>query len=110
MSTALVNIIPEDATTAIDNCTEIPTDISIANYPNPFNASTIIKYQIPNENFVSIKVFDMLGRQITTLVNGEISAGNHEVLFKGDNIASGIYLYTIEVGNVFKTNKMILLK
>ncbi|MBU1101790.1 MAG: T9SS type A sorting domain-containing protein [Bacteroidetes bacterium] len=110
MSTAIINIIPADLINSIDNCDALPTQFAISNYPNPFNASTVILYQIPYEASVSIKVFDLLGRQMATLVNGRKSSGNHEVIFDGGNISSGIYLYTFEVGDVIKTSKMILLK
>ena len=85
------------------------------NYPNPFNPSTTINYSIPNVSFVSLKIYDMLGREIKTLVNNEQNTGIYNVQWNGDNnygskVSSGIYLYKIEAGNFMMTKKMILLK
>ncbi len=86
------------------------------NYPNPFNPSTIIKYQIPNGSFVRLKIYDVLGRELETLVNGWQEAGNHSVVFNSEQIAgkktisSGIYLYKLQAGNYMLTKKMILIK
>ena len=84
------------------------------NYPNPFNPTTKIKYKLPEINFVTIKVYDILGNEITTLVNDEKPADNYEVEFSatggGINLTSGIYLYQIKAGNYSETKKMILLK
>ena len=87
------------------------------NYPNPFNPSTIIKYSIPNLNNnifdVSLKVFDVLGNEIATLVNEKQSSGNYEVEFNSSSnikTASGVYFYQLKVSNFIKTKKMILIK
>lgn len=85
------------------------------NYPNPFNPSTRIKYSIPNvvtrdRVSVQINVYDILGNEITTLVNEEKPAGEYEIEFSGDGLASGVYLYTLQAGDFIKTNKMILLR
>lgn len=85
------------------------------NYPNPFNPSTIISYSIPNVSFVYLKIYDMLGREVKTLVNSEQNIGIHSVQWNGDNnygnkVSSGIYLYKIEAGNFIMAKKMILLK
>lgn len=80
------------------------------NYPNPFNPSTKIRYEIPEMSFVTIKVYDVLGKQILSLVNEEKSAGNYEIEFNGKELASGIYYYRISAGNFSQTKKMILLK
>jgi hypothetical protein len=82
----------------------------LQNYPNPFNPSTKIKYQIPELNFVIIKVYDVLGTEITTLVNEEKIAGSYDVDFDGNELASGIYYYRITTGNFSQTKKMILIK
>lgn len=110
MSTAVANIFPADDVTFIEETTEYPTEISISNYPNPFNASTKIRFQVPDEAFVSVIIYDLFGRKIKTLVNERKAAGSHEVMFESGNIASGVYLYTLEAGSVKKTKKMILLK
>ena len=80
------------------------------NYPNPFNPSTKIKYQIPERNFVTIKIFDVLGNEIASLVNDEKPAGSYEVYFYGTGIASGLYFYELQTGQFVETKKMILLK
>jgi hypothetical protein len=79
------------------------------NYPNPFNPSTIIKYQVPEDAFVIIKVYDILGKEVRTLVN-EKTAGYHSVNFNGSNLSSGIYFYSIAAGNFCQVKKMILAK
>ena len=80
------------------------------NYPNPFNPVTTIKYSIPNENNVTIKVYDMLGSEITTLINENKPAGSYEIQFDGSNLASGTYLYKIEAGDFTATKKLMLIK
>jgi hypothetical protein len=88
------------------------------NSPNPFNPSTKIKYTIPNvvesetkqSNFVTLKVYDLLGNEIATVVNEEKPAGTFEVEFNADNLPSGIYFYKMQAGNFINTKKMIMLK
>ncbi|MCW8961012.1 MAG: DUF1028 domain-containing protein [Ignavibacteriaceae bacterium] len=80
------------------------------NYPQPFNPSTTIKYQIPKTSFVSLKVFDALGREVVTLVNEEKTYGNYEVEFDGSALTSGIYFYTLKAGGYKNTKKMLLIK
>ena len=80
------------------------------NYPNPFNPSTKIEYQIPKSEFVSIKVYDLLRREIATLVNEKESAGNYEVEFDGSDLSSGVYLYQMVAGNFSSTKKFIYMK
>jgi hypothetical protein len=80
------------------------------NYPNPFNPTTTIKYTIPTSQFVTLNVFDMIGREITSLVNEEKSPGNYEVKFDGSSFASGIYFYRLKAGNYLETKKILLIK
>jgi len=80
------------------------------NYPNPFNPSTKIKYQIPVGGFVNLKVYDILGREVATLVNEEKPAGNYEVRFDVMGLTSGIYFYKLNAGVFTQTRKMIFLK
>jgi hypothetical protein len=80
------------------------------NFPNPFNPSTTINYSVPKTSLVKIKVYDILGKEITTLVNEEKSAGNYSVQFIGGNLSSGIYFYRMQAGNFVGTQKLILLK
>lgn len=84
------------------------------NYPNPFNPSTIISYQLPVSSKVVLKIYDMLGREIETLVNKEQPAGKYSVSFnsasKGNSLASGVYLYRLQAGSSVETKKMVLIK
>ncbi len=80
------------------------------NYPNPFNPITIIRYSIPQTGFVNLKVFDLLGSEVSTLVDEEKSAGNYKVKFDGSNLASGIYFYRIEAGKYTSVKKLVLIK
>ena len=80
------------------------------NYPNPFNPATTIKYQIPEVSFVTIKVYDVLGNEVTTLVNEEKPAGSYEVEFDGAGLPSGIYFYQLKADSYIETKKMVLLK
>lgn len=90
---------------------EIPTEFSLSqNYPNPFNPITTINYQIPVATFVQLKVFDGLGKEITTIVNEVKNIGKYEVIFDGRNFASGVYFYQLKTDNFIKTKKFVLLK
>lgn len=80
------------------------------NYPNPFNPSTTIKYQIPNNSYVTLKVYDMLGKEVATLVNTNLKAGQYELKFNASNISSGVYFYKIIAGNFTDTKKMLIVK
>ena len=90
---------------------DIPTTYGLAqNYPNPFNPSTTIYYQLPKDGFISLKVFDIVGNEVKTLVNGYRSAGNYSINFDASNLSSGIYFYQIKTNNYFAVKKMMLLK
>ena len=80
------------------------------NYPNPFNPSTVISYQLPVNSKVSLKIYDLLGREVATLVNEEQSAGWKEVEWNASNIASGIYFYKLQADNFIETKKMLVIK
>ena len=80
------------------------------NYPNPFNPSTNIRYSIPQSSNVVIKVFDILGNEIETLVNEEKPVGSYEVDFNASELSSGIYFYKLQAGEFIQTKKMIILK
>ena len=79
-------------------------------YPNPFNPSTTIRYQIPQDGIVTLKIYDILGSEVTTLVNEEKLAGKYEVNFNASTLASGVYIYRIQAGDFVSSKKMILLK
>jgi hypothetical protein len=80
------------------------------NYPNPFNPSTTISYSIPKPSYVELKVFNMLGREISTLVNKEQQAGSYKTQFDGSSLPSGIYVYTIKAGEFRSSKKLMLIK
>ena len=80
------------------------------NYPNPFNPNTIINYSIPNQSYVTLKVFDVLGREIETLVNEEQAAGIYEIDWNAENNSSGVYFYRISTGSFSDTKKMLLIR
>lgn len=80
------------------------------NYPNPFNPLTRIRYSIPVSSLVKLQVYDILGREVETIVKTEQAAGNYEVEFNGANLSSGLYIYRISAGNFISAKKMLLLK
>lgn len=90
---------------------EIPADFALMqNYPNPFNPSTKIEFHLPVSEFVTLKVYDILGREIAVLVNENLQPGSYTVEFDASSVASSIYLYTLKAGKFTTTKKMILLK
>lgn len=81
------------------------------NFPNPFNPATVIKYDLPKDVKVTVKIYDLLGREVTTLINNEYkNAGRYEVNWNAGNYASGVYIYRIEAGDYISTKKMVLIK
>ena len=97
--------------TSVDDDLISDMDFYLAqNYPNPFNPSTIIRYQIPDAGFVTLVVYDVLGREIATLVDEYRNAGSYEIEFGAAGLSSGIYIYTLKSGSFFKTRKMSVLK
>ena len=80
------------------------------NYPNPFNPATIISYSIPKTSYVTLKVYDILGREVVTLINEEKHPGGYKVDFNANNLSSGVYFYSIRAGNYLETKKMILIR
>ena len=102
--------------TDVEDEAELPTEFKVSqNYPNPFNPSTTIKFALPANEKVSVKIYDMLGREIHTLLNSDLQAGNHQVVWNGNNsngnkVSTGIYFYQVVAGNNVVTKKMILMK
>lgn len=99
------------------NIVNVDEDISLPetfelyqNYPNPFNPITNIQFQIPNSGFVSLKVYDVIGKEVATLVDEYKPAGMHNVQFTMNNLTSGIYFYQLKAGSFTETKKMILIK
>lgn len=84
--------------------------ILATNYPNPFNASTIIEFSLQKQSFVTIEVYDILGRSVAKLVSDDMSAGSHQVVWNANNQSSGVYFYSINADGFTQTKKMSLLK
>ncbi len=80
------------------------------NYPNPFNPKTIINYELGITNFVTLKIYDVLGNEVATLINEKQNSGSYSVNFDGANLPSGIYFYKLDAGNFSEVKKMTLLK
>ncbi len=101
-----------DMITAVkDSKSDIPTTFSLSqNYPNPFNPTTTISFSLPSRSFVSLKVFDVLGRELSTIVSEELQAGTYNRQWNAVNMASGVYFYRIESGTFEAVKKMMLLK
>lgn len=109
-------IVNSAATAVENNNPNIPVSYELAqNYPNPFNPTTTIKFSLPNASFVSLRIFDVLGREIKSLVSTEMTAGSHMIMWNGDDnsgrkVASGTYIYQITAGKFNQARKMTLLK
>jgi len=90
---------------------EIPKEYSISqNYPNPFNPTTKIKFALPENAMTKIIIYDLLGREVETIINKELEAGYYEINFDASNLTNGVYFYKMQVGSFIQTKKMILLK
>ncbi len=97
---------PVGSVSAVESGESVPVSFKLEqNYPNPFNPVTIINYQLPINNFVSIKVYDVLGNEVATLVNEEKPAGIYDVEFNATKLASGVYFYQFKAGSLFKLKK-----
>ncbi len=97
--------------TNVDNKPVMPVKFSLSqNYPNPFNPTTTIEYSLGRESFVRLKIYDVLGREITTLVQERMAAGKHTVQFDAKDMNSGIYFYKIMAGDFIQSNKMMVIK
>jgi hypothetical protein len=91
--------------------TSIPASYSLEqNYPNPFNPSTTIRFQIPHSEFVTLKVYDLTGREVAVLVNGQKPAGSYRIEFDAGKLASGMYFYRLNAGEFQQIRKMVLLR
>jgi len=89
----------------------VPESYSLSqNFPNPFNPSTAIKFQVPANGLVSVKVYDVLGREVATLVNDELSPGSYSVEWNAVGFASGVYFYRLEAAGFVETKKLLLIK
>lgn len=94
-----------------ESTANIPTEFALAqNYPNPFNPSTTINYELPASNFVTLKIYDLTGKEVMKLVNENQNAGRYTAIFNGSNLASGMYFYKISAGQFTFVRKMVLIK
>ena len=101
----------KSARTGVRATAAVPKDfVLFQNYPNPFNPTTVISYQLPTAGHVVIKVYDVLGREVTTLVNERKSAGSYQVPFDAHLMPSGVYFYSLQSGSFKETKKMELIK
>jgi len=80
------------------------------NYPNPFNPSTTITFDLPRAGFTTLKVYDLLGNEVRTLLSGELAAGVHQSRFEGTGLSSGVYFYRLRSGSFTQTRRLILSK
>jgi hypothetical protein len=98
--------------TSVNDKNIIPAKFALEqNYPNPFNPSTKIQYNLPENSFVSLKIYNAIGKEVASLVNNVVPAGIHDVLFDASGLNSGVYFYTLKTNNNFiQTRKMILIK
>jgi len=97
--------------TAVKDLNMVPITFSLEqNYPNPFNPTTSIEFSIPSAGKYSLKVYNMLGQEISNLIDSELNPGIHKVTFNGNNLASGLYLYRLSGSNINLTRKMLLIK
>lgn len=114
LQNVITYVLKANGVTAVKEPTDanvIPSEFKIdQNYPNPFNPSTNIRYQLPSNSFVTIKVYDILGKEVATLVRGNESAGTHNVNFDASKLTSGVYIYTLNAGSFVQSKKMMLLK
>jgi hypothetical protein len=100
-----------DQPSAVEGTAAAPTDFALCqNYPNPFNPSTIIKYTVPKNSFVTIRVYDILGKEIATVVNESMPLGNYEITFDTGNLPSGVYFYRMTSGSYAESRTMLLLR
>jgi len=106
-----VFIEPLTVTSVEEESENIPKEFVLyQNYPNPFNPTTTIRFSLPQRDHVVLKVFDVLGREMTTLVNGELNPGEHTVVFNAKGLPSGVYFYQLRAGIFIQTKKMLIIK
>ena len=104
-------IFRKTGTTGVQSNNEIPLNFNLhQNYPNPFNPLTKIKFDIPKQSFVKLVIYDLLGREVSVLVNNELKSGRYDVSFDAVNYSSGIYFYKLTAGDFTDTKKMVLMK
>jgi hypothetical protein len=97
--------------TSTEKTEEVPTSYGLEqNYPNPFNPRTTIRYQLPARGHVSLRVYDMMGREVAVLADAEQEGGHRSVVFDASNLPSGVYFYRLIVGSFVETKKLVVLR
>ena len=110
-SKAIITNNNPNGTTKVEGGNSTPREFALSqNYPNPFNPSTIINYQIPKDGLVIVKVYDLIGKEVATLVNDYKPAGSYSVSFNASKLASGMYIYQLQSNGAVSTRKMLLIK
>ena len=108
---ATAKVVIVNSVTDVRKDPQTPTEYSLAqNYPNPFNPTTTIRFATPQRGRVALRVFDILGREVGALVNGELEAGSHQVTFDASKLSSGVYFYRLHAGTFTATKKLVLMK
>ena len=88
-----------------------PLDFDLSqNYPNPFNPTTKIEYSLPSKEYVILKIYDIMGNEISVLVNEQKEAGKYQTNFDASALTSGVYIYSLQAGNFYQSHKMLLIK
>jgi hypothetical protein len=106
-----ISVFNEDGVTSVREEHQLPNAFKLQqNFPNPFNPSTSIQYELNSRQFVTLKVYDVLGNEVAILINEEKPAGIYEVKFNGTGLPSGIYFYRLQTESFIETKKMVLLK
>jgi hypothetical protein len=99
------------STDANEPASDVPLQFSLSqNYPNPFNPSTVIEYQLPTDTWATLKVYDVLGQEVATLVNKQLKSGSYNTTFEGQNLSSGMYFYRLHAGPLVQTRKLLLIR
>jgi len=102
---------PLDPSTGIDdNSTAVRGFVLKQNYPNPFNATTTIRFLLPQPERVTLKVFDLLGKEVAVLLDKEVGAGEHTVVFDSEKLPNGVYFFRIKAGTFVDAKKLVLMR
>jgi hypothetical protein len=105
------NLLIDESITSVEDTKTLPTDFQLLqNYPNPFNPNTIINYQLPSSNHVILKVYNLIGQEVATIVNEFKKAGSYNVHWNANGLSSGIYFYKMTAGSYTSIKKMLLLR
>lgn len=108
---AVITDLGDDNRQPEHSSSDLPDELKLlGNYPNPFNPETRISFEVPETQHVTVRVYNMLGQEVATLMNDQVSAGSHAVNFRANELSSGMYIYRLTAGNQVQTKKMMLVK